>query len=185
MTELFSDKIDPIKIFEDVRGKHTKFFWTDEGRINTSESFPVKEIFMTVNRKDVIRGMHFQGEPQVQEKILTCVQGSARVVLVCMDKESPLYGRAEVKTLSFPSDSYQIFVPKNYALGYRILEEDTKMLYIANGDFSPESDSGFSPLTEGVFGLFLEDGETEEDLLGKMILSDRDKGLPVFEDLVR
>lgn len=173
-------KKDDIKFFEDARGYHSKFFWSDSSRINTADNFKIKEVFMTTNHKDTIRGMHFQESPVRQEKVLTCVQGSAKVVLLCADKENKDYGKIESMILSFPDSKTQVFAPAGYALGYRILEDNTKMLYLANGDFSPESDSGFSPLTEDIFREFLVEGESINELKKKMILSEKDFNLPEF-----
>lgn len=165
-------------VFQDLRGNHIKYFGKTPEKVNI-EGFNIKEVYMTVNKKNVIRGLHFQVNPP-QPKILTCVSGSAIVNVVCLDKESKKFNN--VKRYIFTSKRHDlgtmmIHVPANHALGYRILEDDTKMLYIAGEDFNPEGDVGIDPLDSSLnldWGPFMNNEEA--------ILSDRDKSLPSFQE---
>lgn len=166
-------------VFNDSRGSHVKFFGQTSESLKV-EGFSLKEVFMTVNRKDVLRGIHFQINPP-QPKILTCVTGSARVITVCLDPSEETFGSHEVFTLTGDLNSTtgkrQVIVPAGHGLGYLILENDTRMLYMAGDDFNGAGDVGIDPFDEEL-ALPWGDNVTGDTV----ILSDRDKNLSSFSD---
>lgn len=168
-------------VFTDDRGSHVKMFGVTPEKIHV-EGFTVKEVFMTTNHVNVIRGMHFQVNPY-QPKILSCITGQAWVNVVCLDKNSPnfLITSNFLLTGDLPTEEGKtmIVVPPHHALGYRILEEDTRMLYLAGSDFSPTGDVGIHPLDPD---LALNWGPDFD--LNELILSTRDKTLPSLEEFL-
>lgn len=169
-------------IFNDARGSHVKFFGRTPEKLHLEE-VNLKEVFMTVNNKDVIRGLHFQVNP-AQPKLLTCITGRARVVTVCLVPDSPDFGRWEARELSQDLTSAEgeamVFVPPQHALGYHILEDDTRMLYMAGAVFSAEGDVGIDPFDESL-SIDWGGNITRETA----ILSPRDQQLPSFDEYVK
>lgn len=163
-------------VFQDERGQHVKYFGATPATV-ALEDFRPHELFMTVNHLDVIRGLHFQVNP-AQPKLLTCVEGAAVVNVVCLDPEVGEVGetlRFEVEAPTFEApEAVVIHVPPGHGLGYRILQEGTKMLYLAGADFNPAGDLGVDPL-DGELGL-------DWGPPAPFILSSRDKGLPSLEE---
>ena len=154
----------------DERGAHLKML--GRGLDLVPSFFQCAEVFMTRNEKNVIRGLHFQGEPHTQRKILTCMRGMAKVNLVNLNYDSP-----RIESITMVEDD-QIYVEENVALGYCILESNTEMLYITDELFYPESDKGIHPFDST---LDLNWGIPEKDA----ILSTRDKKLPSLNEFLK
>lgn len=176
MTKLEKQSATSINIHKDVRGAHSKFFMTADDR-PTADTYPIREIFMTTNHKHVMRGMHFQ-LVKPQAKILTCITGSARVCVISLNKNDELYLKPQMYNLNAEDkENAQVNVPGDHALGYLILEDNTRMMYFADEDFYPGGDGGFSPLSANI--PWIENGD---DLPEDLILSDKDKDLPTLKE---
>lgn len=125
----------------DERGMHTKFFMkSKQGEVLNQET---REVFMTTNKKNVIRGMHFQ-RYHAGAKVLSCLAGSAYVQVVSIDPAADDY-KAIYKFLV--QNDNQVLVPIGYALGYRALADNTQMLYITDQEHYAEYDVGLSPFS--------------------------------------
>lgn len=159
---------------QDLRGVHSKFFMTEEDR-PTADDFQIRETFMTTNNKNVMRGMHFQVKTP-QTKILTCVSGSAQVKTIALDSLNS--SEPEIHTFfmtGYVEDLSQLYVPGDYALGYFVYDDLTRMLYMTDGDFDPENDSGVHPFSHQI------DWPVNES---EVILSNRDRSLPTIDEFV-
>lgn len=131
----------PIMDNPDLRGSHTKFYGAVPEMLNV-EDYSIREVFMTTNKKDVVRGMHYQ--TPAQTKIITVLTGSLIGNVLDANPESDTFG--EVFHYELRAESkVRLFVPGDWALGYRILEDDTRVLYFADADFSPTGDTGIDP----------------------------------------
>jgi dTDP-4-dehydrorhamnose 3,5-epimerase len=163
----------------DSRGVHSKFFGKGPAKVALSEPYSISEVFVTTNHKDVVRGMHFQtpGQP----KLIQAISGAVIGNLLCANPELPEFGTAIPYTLK--EGDGRILVPGDWALGYRILEEDTRILYLAGADFVAGGDTGIDPFDED---LKLDWGvvENSERPFGKQdaILSEKDLTLPTFAE---
>jgi len=162
----------------DVRGSHRKFFGKTPEKIEVP-GFEIKEVFMTTNNKNTIRGMHFQSDVP-QPKIIKLITGPKEGLLVrvlCCDETLPEFGEVREYNLTVETEE-RLYVPGKWALGYRALEDYTKVLYLAGADFSPGGDTGIDPFdTE----LPLNWGITKEEAL----LSPRDLELESFSEFAR
>lgn len=170
-------------VHSDLRGKHSKFFGKTPETIRV-DGFTVQEVFMTTNRANVLRGLHLQVDPE-QPKIITCITGSAVVNVVCLDPSSDQFGQV-LKTLvggSGDASSTMISVPPLHGLGYRALEDDTRILYLAGADFNAAGDIGVDPFDPD---LALDWTTDAEDVFTKeaAVLSPRDQELPSFQDFL-
>lgn len=171
------------RIHQDDRGSHCKWYSED----NLPEDFQVKEVFRTINNKNTVRGMHFQENPD-QEKILSCLNGSAIVNIVNLDYNSENFGeihRAVVSATDALSSGQQFYfyIPKNHGLGYRALEDNTIMLYIANAPFSAEGDTGVDPFDEQL-NLNWDKFEGECFASEEAILSAKDQTLQSLKEYI-
>lgn len=166
-------KLLKINNHPDIRGTHKKIFGNVPENLNVN-NFSISEIFMTENNKNVIRGMHFQKDLP-QPKIITVITGKALVkVLNCNMLDVKNYGKSYTFKLN-PEDNVRLYVPGDWALGYRIIEDKTRVLYLASEDFNPDGDNGIDPFDKK---LDLKWGITKD----KAILSERDKTLQTFKN---
>ena len=140
-----------------------------------TELFPVPfntyEHFFTESKKNVFRGMHFQGNPHAVSKIISVVQGRAKEFLFDMREESETYGNLQIVHLD-DAKPVSIFIPTGVAHGYLALSERTIISYRMDGPFCEKCDGGFS-------------GELVADFLpihlSQTIQSPRDLELITFE----
>jgi len=135
-------------------------------------SFKTYEHFFTESKKNVFRGMHFQGTPHAVSKIVSVVQGKAIDFLFDMRLDSLTFGNLQIVELDDTVPS-SIFIPTGVAHGYLALAEKTIISYRMDGSFCGNCDGGFS-------------GELVADhlpiLLAETIQSLRDTELVTFEN---
>lgn len=161
----------------DIRGSHRKLFGSVPEALFIQD-FEVREVFMTTSHKDVIRGLHFQeGAPQA--KIIKPLTGSIIVNTVCFDPSLEEFGEVTKFEIS-STDEVRLYVPGRYGLGYRVVEDNTNVLYIANENFVPGGDTGVDP-----FDKELNVDWGSDINLETAIMSDRDKVLQSFSEFSR
>lgn len=170
-----------VSAHQDLRGTHTKFFGKSPAKIHVPD-FTVHEVFMTTNKKNTLRGLHFQVNP-AQPKIITCITGRVLANVVCLDEESEDFKKVTRQLLSKESGS-MLVVPPKHALGYRSLEDDSRVLYIAGADFSSEGDVGVDPFDSDLALDWTLDIPGFDESFGRedAILSKRDEELPSFRE---
>ena len=111
--------------FEAATGLNVRFVQDNESR----------------SRRGVLRGLHFQREPYAQAKLVRVVQGRVLDVAVDIRPGSATFGRYVAVELS--ADNHrQLFIPKGFAHGYVVLEEDTVFQYKCDEYYHPESEDG-------------------------------------------
>ncbi len=87
--------------------------------------------------KDVIRGLHLQIPPYDQEKLVRVSQGSVYDVAVDLRKSSPSFGKSFGILLS-AENARQLYIPKGFAHGFKVLEDDTIFSYKCSNVFSAD-----------------------------------------------
>lgn len=152
----------------DLRGTHSKFFTSDVAFCYGFNE--VREIFTTTNRRGTLRGLHRQLNP-TQQKIVKPITGKFNLRVV-----TPYYHDGELITASIDEynhidkNSAPIFVPEGAYLGYVSLEDESIMLYVADGYFNGDADDGVNPLDPTL--------NVNWGYNGELIMSDRDKQAP-------
>lgn len=154
----------------DVRGRLFKAYSSAD-----TELFPIPfdtyEHFFTESKKNVFRGMHFQGSPHAVSKIISVVLGKAKDFLFDMREDSKTFGNLQIVELD-ESAPASIFIPAGVAHGYLALAEKTIISYRMDGPFCGKCDGGFSgELVASYLPI----------LLSETIRSTRDIDLDVFE----
>ena len=112
-------KIVNANTSSDFRGSFIKF---------ESESLlfeKLGDVAVSINpRAGTIRGLHFQVEPYAEEKIVSCIQGSAFEVIADLRPNSTSFGKFATFELS-QKDFRQVYLPKGIAHGFQTLSPDT------------------------------------------------------------
>lgn len=91
--------------------------------------------------KCVLRGLHFQLPPYDQAKLVRVISGAVIDVAVDLRKDSPDYSKHYSILLS-GENKKQLFVPRGFAHGFVVLENDTIFSYKVDNIYAPEFESG-------------------------------------------
>jgi len=134
--------IEP-KVHGDDRGYFVETFRADK----LEEFLGYKIKFCQDNEskssKGVLRGLHYQLAPAAQTKLVRVIQGSVLDVAVDIRKGSPTFGQyVSVKLTG--ENKKQLLVPRGFAHGFIVLEDDTTFAYKVDNYYSPENDRGIS-----------------------------------------
>ncbi len=93
--------------------------------------------------KGVLRGLHYQLPPHAQSKLVRVIQGRVLDVAVDIRKNSPTFGQHVAVELS-ADNKKQMFVPRGFAHGFIVLENDTIFAYKVDNYYSPKCDRGIA-----------------------------------------
>lgn len=133
-------KVISLKRHDDNRGSFVKF-WHDDYIRAFGMPNRFSEEYMSVSKKNVIRGMHFQTPPHDHEKVVTCFSGRVLDVVVDLRAGSPTYRQYETIELSSDAPSL-VLIPKGFAHGFLALSDEAMMIYKVTTVHAPENDMG-------------------------------------------
>jgi len=127
--------IEPT-IFNDDRGYFYESFREDKfiekiGDIRFIQDNEAKSNY------GVLRGLHYQKDEYAQSKLVRVVIGSVLDVAVDIRKNSPTYGKYVSVKLS-GENKKQFFIPRGFAHGYVVLENNTIFSYKCDNYYAPE-----------------------------------------------
>lgn len=162
------------EVFEDRRGYFLESFnqktFIDETGLNVK--------FVQDNEsqssKGVLRGLHFQKAQHAQAKLVRVIKGSVLDVAVDLRHNSETFGQYFSIILS-GKNKKQLFVPRGFAHGFLVLENQTL--------FSYKCDNYYNKSSEG--GIIYNDQDLNIDWpLPKkdLIISDKDLILPSLKE---
>ena len=134
--------IEP-QVHGDERGYFVETFREDK----LKEFLDFKVAFCQDNEskssKGVLRGLHYQDAPHAQSKLVRVIQGKVLDVAVDIREGSPTFGEHVSVELS-GDNKRQLFIPRGFAHGFIVLEEDTIFSYKVDNYYSPECDRGIA-----------------------------------------
>ena len=120
----------------------------------------------------VLRGLHYQVAPYAQAKLVRVLQGEVLDIAVDIREDSPTYGQSYSLVLS-AENRRQLFIPRGFAHGYVVLSETAEFFYKCDNYYSKEHEGG----------IRFDDPNLNIDWevsMEKVVLSERDRGLPLF-----
>ena len=139
-TEIEGVKVIEPDVFRDSRGYFTETYNAGRYReagiaadfVQDNESF---------SAKGVIRGLHWQAAPHTQAKLVRVIRGAVWDVAVDIRKGSPTYGRHVAATLT-GENMRQFYIPRGFAHGFIVLEDNTLFSYKCDNLYCREADCG-------------------------------------------
>lgn len=130
------------KIFTDTRGYFFESFNQTEFRNAGIEFLPVQDN-ESKSSKGVIRGLHYQLNPQGQAKLIRVVEGKIFDVAVDLRKESPTFRKwfgIELDSIS----KKQLMIPRGFAHGFSVLSEIAVIQYKCDNTYNPQLERGIN-----------------------------------------
>ena len=162
------------QVFGDSRGwfaeqynaRRYKAAGIDADFVQDNESF---------SSKGVVRGLHWQAAPHTQAKLVRVVHGAVWDVVVDIRKGSPTFGRYVAVTLS-AENRRQLYIPRGFAHGFIVLEDDTLFSYKCDRFYCKEADRGML-FSDPALGIEWPDVGVE------LKLSEKDSRHPLLKDI--
>ncbi len=165
--------IDP-KVHGDERGYFIETFRQDKLEAYLGFKVNFSQDNESKSSRGVLRGLHYQLAPAAQTKLVRVIKGRVLDVAVDIRKGSPTFGQYVAVELS-EENKRQLFIPRGFAHGFVVLEDDTVFAYKVDNYYSPENDRGMSfndPAIGIEWGIELE----------ALNLSDKDTKQPLLVD---
>jgi dTDP-4-dehydrorhamnose 3,5-epimerase len=173
-TDIEGVKIVVPDVFGDSRGwfaeqyslERYKAIGIDADFVQDSESF---------SSKGVVRGLHWQASPHTQTKLVRVVRGAVWDIAVDIRKGSPTFGKHVAVTLT-AENKKQLYIPRGFAHGFIVLEDNTLFSYKCDNFYSASADRG----------LFFNDPALQikwPDIGVPLKLSEKDCNHPYLKDI--
>ena len=134
--------IDP-QVHGDERGYFVETFRQDKLEAFLGFKVPFCQDNESKSSKGVLRGLHYQLAPFAQTKLVRVIKGRVLDVAVDIRNGSPTFGEYVAVELS-EENKRQLFVPRGFAHGFVVLEDDTVFAYKVDNYYSPENDRGIA-----------------------------------------
>ncbi|MBR2424526.1 MAG: dTDP-4-dehydrorhamnose 3,5-epimerase [Tidjanibacter sp.] len=166
--------IEP-QVFGDERGYFFESFNAERFLAQTGLRVEFVQDNESSSKRGVLRGLHFQREPYAQAKLVRVVRGRVLDVAVDIRPGSPTFGKYVATELS-GENHRQMFIPKGFAHGYVVLEDDTVFQYKCDEYYHPEVEDGIA-WNDPQIGI---EWPLPED---EIILSDKDRKRRTLREL--
>ena len=131
--------IDPHK---DERGFFARTWCSREFEKNGLPTNFVQASISNSSKSGTVRGMHYQGPPSREGKLLRCIRGRIFDVIIDIRPKSKTFLQHESIELSAESHR-TLYVPAGFAHGFQTLEDTTEVFYQMTDFHEPELAGGF------------------------------------------
>lgn len=168
--------IEP-QVFGDDRGIFFESFNAQKFKDYTGLEISFVQDNQSISQRGVLRGLHFQKGTYAQAKLVRVIKGRVLDVVVDIRPESSTFGQVFSIELSGDNNK-QLFVPRGFAHGFSVLEDDTIFSYKCDNYYHQESESGimYNDIDLNI------DWRLEKE---EIILSDKDKELNSLKELIK
>jgi dTDP-4-dehydrorhamnose 3,5-epimerase len=160
------------QVFEDNRGSFSETFNAHQFAGQTGLNISFIQDNQSISKFGVVRGLHFQQGTHAQAKLVRVVQGKVLDIAVDLRKESPSFGHSISLVLS-AENRKQLFVPRGFAHGFSVLEDNTLFAYKCDNFYNKESERGII-YNDATLALDWHLSSNE------VIISEKDLELPTF-----
>lgn len=144
--KVIESKLQGVKLIEPDSFVDHRGFFTESYHAERYSELGIPTVFVQDNHSlsvqaGVIRGLHYQLNPQAQSKLVRATAGSIFDVVVDIRSGSPTFGQWEGFELT-ALNMRQLFIPKGFAHGFCTLTPYTEVQYKVDNYYSSELDRG-------------------------------------------
>lgn len=165
------------RVFNDKRGYFFESFNTIQFEKQTGIKITFVQDNQSLSNKGVLRGLHYQKGDNAQAKLVRVIKGSVLDVCVDLRPESKTYGKYFSIVLD-DKHHQQLYIPKGFAHGFLVLEDQTIFSYKCDNYYNKEAESGFI-YNDQTLAI------NWQLPLQELIISDKDLLLPTFNNFNR
>ncbi|AVG24573.1 dTDP-4-dehydrorhamnose 3,5-epimerase [Pontimonas salivibrio] len=161
-------------VHADDRGEFAEWFRFDHIEANTGYRFPVRQANVSRSSRGVVRGIHYAEVPPGQAKLVTCMTGRIRDVVVDIRVDSPTFGQWEAIDVSAAARNAML-LPYGVGHAFVALDDDTTVCYLVSDVYTPDKENGIFPLDPEIgidFGMPAD----------QLLLSPKDQDAPTLSD---
>ena len=139
-TDIAGVKIIEPDIFRDARGYFCETYNAERYKAAgiTAEFIQDNE---SCSSRGVLRGLHWQAGAHCQAKLVRVIRGAVWDVAVDIRKGSPTFGKSVSCELT-AENGRQFFIPRGFAHGFVVLEDNTLFSYKCDNLYCPASERG-------------------------------------------
>lgn len=138
-TEIADVKIIEPKVFGDERG----FFYESYNKQIFENAVGRRINFVQDNHskstKGVLRGLHYQLNPNAQGKLVRCIEGEVFDVAVDLRESSKTFGKW-VGCILNAENNRQLWIPEGFAHGFLTLSLTAQFVYKTTNYYAPASE---------------------------------------------
>ena len=143
--KVFDTEIAGVKILEVDFHRDARGYFAETYNAERYAGAGIDAVFVQDNesfsQKGVLRGLHWQAAPWTQAKLVRVTRGAVWDVAVDIRKGSATYGRHVACELT-GENGLQFYVPRGFAHGFMVLEDDTLFAYKCDNFYRPQSERG-------------------------------------------
>ena len=163
--------LEPM-VFGDQRGYFFESFRAADFKANVADIDFVQDNESYSARRGVLRGLHFQKGDAAQAKLVRVVRGRVQDVAVDLREASSTFGKYVSVELS-GENHRMLYIPRGFAHGYAVLEDDTVFQYKCDNYYAPAAEGSvrWDDPTIGVEWMLVPD---------EIILSKKDAAAPLL-----
>ena len=125
----------------DARGFFSRTFCQEEFAAHGLKTVIAQCNLSYNHKKGTLRGLHFQLPPATEAKLIRCVHGAIRSIIVDLRPDSATYLSHVQVTLS-AENRRAIYVPEMFANGYQTLSVKAEAIYQVSEFYAPDRERG-------------------------------------------
>lgn len=138
-----STALSGVIVIEPAMHADTRGFFQETYREAVFAAAGISDRFVQDNHsrsaRGVIRGLHAQGPPHPQAKLIRCARGAILDVVVDIRRGSPTFGQWESWTLD-DERGLQLYCPPGFAHGFQVLSDIADVVYRCSDYYDPASE---------------------------------------------
>ncbi|MDX6285629.1 MAG: dTDP-4-dehydrorhamnose 3,5-epimerase [Frankiales bacterium] len=157
----------------DDRGTFVEWFQATTFAATVGHSLRLAQANLSVSRRGVVRGIHFQDVPPGQAKYVTCPRGAVLDVVIDIRVGSPTFGAWEGVRLD-AENRRAIYIAEGLGHAFAALTDDATVTYLCSEPYDGAREHGVHPLDPAIGIAWPDDIEP--------VLSEKDATAPTLAD---